>query len=97
MGLILASAMRHSVGCPAMGMGGGTIELWSGLPPPSGPPLKQHREMAKSAPTGNADFVEINLMVRHKKRKGGVSNGQKFKRGVHLSSGQNQIYCHASV
>ena len=63
MGLILASAMRHSVGCPAMGMGGGTIELWSGLPPPSGPPLKQHREMAKSAPTGNADFVEINLMV----------------------------------
>ncbi len=39
MGLILASAMRHSVGCPATGMEGGTIDLWSGLPPPSGPPL----------------------------------------------------------
>ena len=30
-GLILASAMRHSVGRPAMGMGGGTIDLWSGF------------------------------------------------------------------
>ena len=32
MGRILASAMRHSVGRPAMGMEGGTIDLWSGTP-----------------------------------------------------------------
>ena len=31
MGRILASAMRHSVGRPAMGMGGGTLDLWSGF------------------------------------------------------------------
>ena len=28
---ILASAMRHSVGRPAMRMGGGTLDLWSGF------------------------------------------------------------------
>ena len=66
-------------------------------PPPSGPPLKQHREVMESIPTDSAGFVEINLMVRHKKRKGGVSNGKKYKRGVHLSSGQNQIHCHAGL
>ena len=35
--------------------------------PPSGPPLKQHREVIESIPTDSAGFVEINLMVRHKK------------------------------
>lgn len=31
MGSILALAMRHNVGRPAMGMGGGMIDLWSGF------------------------------------------------------------------
>ena len=33
--MILASAMRHSVGRPAMGIGGGTLDLWSNRPLPS--------------------------------------------------------------
>ena len=68
MGSILASAMRHSVGRPAMGMEGGTIDLWSGPPAAVWPAFEKHREAAKTAPTNRADFVEINLTVRHNSR-----------------------------
>lgn len=56
-GEILASAMRHSVGRPAMGMGGGTLDLWSGSQPPSALPLNVRCKTEKSAPLNGADFV----------------------------------------
>ena len=55
--MILASAMRHSVGRPATGMGGGTLDLWSGRQPPSAMPLDIRCETEKSAPLSDADFV----------------------------------------
>ena len=55
--MILASAMRHSVGRPATGMGGGTLDLWSGRQPPSALPMNIRCETEKSAPLSDADFA----------------------------------------
>lgn len=46
-----------------MGMEGRHKTYGAARPPPSGPPLKQHREVMEFTPTDGADFVEINLMV----------------------------------
>ena len=64
--------MRHSAGRPAIGMGGGTINLWSGFASRRPAlPLKQHREVMEFTPTDGEDFVKINLMVRQKSGKEG--------------------------
>lgn len=65
MGEILTSAMRHSVGRPAISMEGGTIITYgAACPPPSELPLKLYRETAKSALIASADFVVSNLTMR---------------------------------
>ena len=58
-GLILASAMRHSVGRPATGMGGGTKNPMERLcQPPSEPAFALYREQLNTAPPDGAKFVD---------------------------------------
>ena len=56
--MILASAMRHSVGRPATGMGGGTINPMERLcQPPSDPAFVLYREQPNTVPPSGAEFV----------------------------------------
>ena len=58
-GEILASAMRHSVGRPATGMGGGTKNPMERLcQPPSEPAFALYREQLNTAPPDGAKFVD---------------------------------------
>ena len=59
--MILASAMRHSVGRPATGMGGGTRTYGAARQPPSGLPLKFYRYM-KTAPKQPARFLSCHVI-----------------------------------
>ena len=57
--MILASAMRHSVGRPATGMGGGTKNPMERLcQPPSEPAFALYREQLNTAPPDGAKFVD---------------------------------------
>lgn len=57
--MILASAMRHSVGRPATGMGGGTKNPMERLcQPPSEPAFALYREQPNTAPPDGAKFVD---------------------------------------
>ena len=55
--MILASAMRHSVGRPATGMGGGAKPMERPCQPPSALPLNIRYKTEKSAPLSDADFA----------------------------------------
>lgn len=56
--MILASAMRHSVGRPATGMGGGTKNPMERLcQPPSEAAFVFYREQPNTAPPSGAKFV----------------------------------------
>lgn len=56
--MILASAMRHSVGRPATGMGGGTKNPMERLcQPPSEAAFVLYREQENIAPPNGAKFV----------------------------------------
>lgn len=65
-GLILASAMRHSVGRPATGMGGGTKNPMERLcQPPSDPAFVLYREQRNTEAAISAKFVgEMRLTVK---------------------------------
>ena len=57
--MILASAMRHSVGRPATGMGGGTKNPMERLcQPPSEAAFVFYREQPNTAPPNGAKFVD---------------------------------------
>ena len=86
--MILASAMRHSVGRPATGMGGGTKNPMERLcQPPSEAAFVFYREQPNTAPPNGAKIVEeirltvsnaIKLTNKFQKKEKSLDKGKKM-------------------